>query len=96
MRLFGLIKTDYHSVIHFLGCCFITQSLVAVGVSSTSSVSTSIAAGLIWECLDSCNRRLKWNLSFLDPAGFDLGDVVVDILGAFTGLLIVWGIMANG
>lgn len=96
MSRFLYINPDYHSVIHFLGCFFVAQCLVAVGLSILTSSLGSAAAGFIWECLDECNRRFAWNIKILDPAGFDVGDMIVDVLGALTGGFVAWRIIASG
>ena len=92
MSRFLLIKLDYHSLIHFLGCAYIAFVLAAIGLSHSLSFLGAVAAGLLWEGLDEMNQEFFWRVSWLDPGGFDIGDIIVDVLGALTALIMLWRI----
>ncbi len=92
MSRFLLIKLDYHSLIHFLGCAYITFVLAAIGLSHSLSFFGAVAAGLLWECADEINCEFALRIPFLDPLGFDVGDLIVDALGAGTALFMLWRI----
>ncbi len=73
------MKLDIHSIIHFVGSYALAMTFFVWGVPMYWLWAFGL--GVLWEVYDEMNYRYDLNISFLDPSGADLGDIIVDGLG---------------
>jgi len=71
--------------VHLFGSCVFTILLMNFSYQAGIFV---FALGGIWELWDEAKKRGYVNFWFLDPAGFDLRDWGMDLLGIIGGLLL--------
>jgi len=94
-------KADKHSVTHFLGCFgifWITLSIFNLFSAQHQlsffcqtktilwSAIISFGCGILWEIFDEINNEYCLNISFLDPRGGSVIDLIADGLGVLIGV----------
>ena len=77
---------DGWNLVHLLGSCVLAITLYKFFPNELAFIIAWFA-GLLWEGADELNKRLKWNVCFLDPDGFDWRDwFVMDLIGIFLAM----------
>lgn len=80
------LNPSTHTIIHFIGCYAIAQTLFHAGISMMAGFLITCALGLLWEVADAVNSAYNLHWPTLDPKGSDIIDFAVDVLGACLAL----------
>lgn len=81
------MRLDQHSATHFAGSAFLV-CLLAIWIHPVSAAALVVLSGVLWEILDELRALGKLKSRLLDPAGFDILDVLFDFAGVIAGLII--------
>ena len=80
----NIFRFDWHTPTHLFGCFFLASLFQHVpGVNVFDAALIAISLGIAWELLDEIFKG-KW---IMDPRGYDLNDIAVDVIGA---VLAIW------
>lgn len=81
---------DSWSIIHFIGCIFL--SLIFYWITGNLLIGSIFALifGIIWEVLDELCYKGILQTTLLDPRGWSITDIIVDALGSFFWLILLW------
>ena len=79
--------------IHLFGSYFLVSMIFVRTSDWIASSCFSLALGFAWEVFDEINKRMGLNIWFLDKAGFDWRDIVMDAIGISLFNALFWGVV---